>query len=143
MNKKSTGLKRSWTGKAKTGRKRPNDSVAWNEEGENKTSLTTGCYVSEETSMQFLFEFQEGPSLWIYSDGYGQVKGTADFVEAFLGKFRPNECLGFEWANTCDKPRLSAFGGGAVLITGRGQKYVTSYGWLSRKIATFNGRKSK
>lgn len=70
-------------------------------------------------SLTFAVEANPGKpaSLWVYTEESGSPEDAAAAVQAFLAKFRPAEILGFEWANTCSKPRLDSFGGGAALVT--------------------------
>jgi len=38
----------------------------------------------------------------------------------------------FEWSNDCSKPRVDAYGGGAVIITARKIKSMSTTEWLRR-----------
>ena len=73
---------------------------------------------------EFSYEFslhepqgQWGRHLWIYSQEYGNVDQVAQLVQKFLRQFRPHDCWSLTYAATCSKPRVSEFGGGAVLVT--------------------------
>ena len=72
--------------------------------------------------------------LWIYYDESGNVQGVAEYVQEFLAKFRPDEAIGFEWADWCSKPRLDEFGGGAVFITATDVQYMSTGEWLHEKF---------
>jgi len=72
----------------------------------------------------------EKNDLWLYSDEFGDPAAVADFVQAFLKKFRPDACFTFEWACTCSKPRLEEFGGGAVFITADSTEWLTTGEWV-------------
>ena len=58
-------------------------------------------------------------TLWVSAEDSGDVDYTADLVQAFLKRFDLDLVVGFQWANTCSKPQLNAFGGGAVVISRR------------------------
>jgi hypothetical protein len=68
--------------------------------------------------------------IWIHSDDSG-ADAACEFVQHLLDKFGIEESVGFEWANTCSKPCLDAYGGGAVIITATEIKSWTSFAWLS------------
>lgn len=63
-------------------------------------------------------EASEG-HVWVGSEDSGDVDYTADLVQAFLRRFELDLVVAFQWANTCSKPRLDAFGGGAAVISRR------------------------
>ena len=58
-------------------------------------------------------------TVWVRSENSGDVDYTVDLVQAFLKRFELDLVTGFQWANTCSRPRLDAFGGGAVAISRR------------------------
>jgi hypothetical protein len=66
----------------------------------------------------FSFEYHRGHELIFYTDESGSIDSAAEFIKAFLNKFRPDEYVILEYANTCSSPRVGEFCGGAVLITG-------------------------
>jgi len=75
-------------------------------------------------------------SLWLYASEVGEPQHVALFVQAFLKKFRPNGFFGFSYAETCSKPRIGEFGGGAVAVTAEYIRYEHTQSWLweQRKI---------
>ena len=68
--------------------------------------------------LQVVHDAKEG-TVWVGSEDSGDVDYTADLVQALLKRFNLDLVVSFEWANTCSKPRLGAFGGGAVVISRR------------------------
>lgn len=62
---------------------------------------------------------QENSAIWVRSEDSGDVDYTADLAQAFLRRFDLDLVLSFQWANTCSKPRLDAFSGGAAVISRR------------------------
>ena len=77
--------------------------------------------------------------LWIYDDN---ASGDTDHVLAFVSKLGPmlgiTGLWGFEWSHTCSKPRLDAFGGGALVIdlaSGETLGTISSNEWLTRTLA--------
>ena len=68
--------------------------------------------------LQVMHDDKEG-TVWVGSEDSGDVDYAADLAQAFLKRFDLDLVIGFEWANTCSRPRLDAFGGGAVVISRR------------------------
>ena len=76
--------------------------------------------------------------LWIYDNG----SGDTDHVLAFVSKLGPalgiTGLWGFEWSHSCSKPRLDAFGGGALVIdlaSGETLGTISTNEWLTRVLA--------
>lgn len=62
---------------------------------------------------------QDGPEssiLWIHDDDSGDVESVIAFVLRLAAELDLTGLWGFEYANTCSRPRLDAFGGGAHVI---------------------------
>jgi len=68
--------------------------------------------------------------IWIHSDTSG-ADAACEFVQHLLDKFGLKESVGFEWAHTCSKPCLDAYGGGAAIITATEIRSWTSFAWLT------------
>jgi hypothetical protein len=91
----------------------------------------------------FSAELQDDGSLWLYSEEAGVPEDAAAVVQAFLGRFRPDASVAFEWANTCSRPELDSFGGGAVVISADHQQWMSSAQWLAgRSVAGGGGLRS-
>ena len=90
------------------------------------------CYVG--------FSCQDEDSLtwWIYADETIDVNRTVQFFEYLV---RKDLCkpFGFQWADTCSKARLDAFGGGAVLISKEGTEWMSTDAWLFEQNQKANG----
>jgi hypothetical protein len=69
-----------------------------------------------------------GTELWIHDDCSGDPERVIEFVLLCAGQFDLKGLWGFEYANTCSRPRLDAFGGGAHVIDLGARK---SIGWTS------------
>jgi hypothetical protein len=57
-------------------------------------------------------------AIWADESGDSDVEAVIAFIESFFRAMRPTGGFGFEWANTCSKPRPGEFGGGAAFIFG-------------------------
>ena len=76
----------------------------------------------------------EGECLHIYNDDDFDVENAAGFLHYFIEQRRPDYVIGFEWANTCSKARLDAFGGGAVVITKDELVWLSTNCWLEEEM---------
>lgn len=79
----------------------------------------------------FALSLQDGPGssvLWFHDDGQGDVEGLIRFVLRLAEDLDLTGFWGFDYANTCSRPRLEAFGGGAHVIDLGARKSV---GWIS------------
>jgi hypothetical protein len=80
----------------------------------------------------------EGTTLWIHDDEHGDVS-VIRFVLRLAEELELTGLWGFQYALTCSRPRLDAFGGGAhVLDLGARQSvgWTSSQEWLA---AALNG----
>jgi hypothetical protein len=50
---------------------------------------------------------------------------------------------GFEYTNTCSRPRADAYGGGAVVFTRTSENWMNTYHWMTKKIDQINARRAK
>ena len=74
---------------------------------------------------------QDGPDssiLWIRDDESGDVESVIAFVLRLAEAIDLTGLWGFEHSNTCSRPRLDAFGGGAHVIDLGARKCV---GWVN------------
>ena len=70
----------------------------------------------------------EGSTLWIHDDEHGDVEAVIRFVLRLAEDLDLTGLWGFQYALTCSRPRLDAFGGGAHVIDLGTRK---SIGWTS------------
>ncbi|NEY92165.1 hypothetical protein [Tabrizicola oligotrophica] len=75
-----------------------------------------------------LLEGEEAHLLWIHEDGSGDVEQVIGFVLRLTETFDLTGLWGFDYANTCSRPRIDAFGGGAHVVDLGARKSV---GWTS------------
>lgn len=79
----------------------------------------------------FALSLPDGPGssvLWFHDDGQGDVEGVIRFVLRLAEELDLTGLWGFDYASTCSRPRLEAFGGGAHIIDLGARKSV---GWIS------------
>jgi hypothetical protein len=92
----------------------------------------------------FNWEFVEPKrDFWIHASESGNLDQVASFISAFLRRFRPTHSWGLTWAETCSKPRIGEFGGGAVFVTATSIALFTAHDWLARQRADFESSASR
>ncbi len=75
-----------------------------------------------------------GTTLWMRDDGAGDPERVIQFVKRCATAFHLSGLWGFQYANTCSKPRLDGFGGGAHVLdlaTGETVGWIYTDGWLA------------
>jgi hypothetical protein len=45
-----------------------------------------------------------------------------------------DQAVAFQWADICSKPRPDEFGGGAVVFSRNGEKWMNSYQWAEKMV---------
>ncbi len=103
-------------------------------------------YDSSEEDAGFCYEFSTdepdepdgwGRHLWIYADECGDLDRIAHLLQKFLKQFRPGECWALTYSETCSKPRVGEFGGGAMFVTAGDIKWQNAYGFIGAERAAF------
>jgi len=82
------------------------------------------------------FEWEINPGngeLWLYAQSCGNAAHAGELVRALLARFRPADCWHLTWAETCSKPRVSEFGGGALFVTARAVRTTRAHNWVERQ----------
>ena len=75
--------------------------------------------------------------LWIRDDVTGDPQTVITFVLRCAEAFDLKGRWGFQWANTCSRPRIDAFGGGAHVLdlaTRETIAWTSTSGWLARTL---------
>jgi hypothetical protein len=77
----------------------------------------------------------DGTQIWIRdNDGNGDIDAVIEFVKLCGAELGLTGRWGFQYADTCTKPRLDAFGGGAHVLdlaTGETLGWVSTDTWLA------------
>ncbi len=79
-----------------------------------------------------------GHWLWMTDGGMGDVEALIAFVKYCATSFGLSGLWGFQYANTCSRPRPDGFGGGAHVLdlsTGGTIDWTHSGDWLSAALA--------
>ena len=84
----------------------------------------------------------EDQALWLHDSEGCNLDNLALFIQEFIKQFRPKAIFGFEWSNDCSKPRLDAYGGGAVVITNKSIRWVNTSTWVSKTIKQIEKRRA-
>ena len=119
------------------------DTLRWQSDEDRKTTELDFPKELEDSLDDWSFEVDKDKSgVWIHSD-YGGVDAACQFVQYLLDRFGIEKPVTFEWANTCSKPRLDAFGGGAVIITATKIKAITTSEWVFRQVQRMTNARLK
>lgn len=85
----------------------------------------------EDYSEDLGFQWElEKDGLWLYAEEGGDPDKVAAFVKDFLAANDPEGVWTLSWAETCSKPRIGEFGGGAIFVTATAVEVLSTYEWL-------------
>jgi hypothetical protein len=99
----------------------------------------------EPPSDGFLLSIQPehgGTQLWMRDDVTGDPERLIQFVKRCAAEFGLTGHWGFQYANTCSKPRLDGFGGGAHVLdlaSGETVDWIYTDGWLDQTLSDGGG----
>jgi hypothetical protein len=85
-----------------------------------------------------------GAVLWIRDDVTGDPQTVITFALRCAEAFDLKGRWGFQWANTCSRPRIDAFGGGAHVLdlaTRETIAWIDTNGWLDRTLLARRGKR--
>ncbi|MBE2275634.1 MAG: hypothetical protein IAE87_04990 [Rhodobacteraceae bacterium] len=88
----------------------------------------------------FALSLPDGPGssvLWFHDDCQGDVEGVIRFVLRLAEDLDLTGLWGFDYALTCSRPRLEAFGGGAHVIdlgARRSIGWISTHEWLTAAL---------
>lgn len=85
----------------------------------------------------------DNDGFWIHADESGSPDEVARLVQAFLTAFRPDDVVSFEWSDTCSRPILDAFGGGAMIVTATDLEAMHTSGWIDDRLAARNAARAE
>jgi hypothetical protein len=108
-------------------------------------TLSTKGASEEPPSEGFLLSIQPehgGGQLWMRDDVTGDPERVIQFVKRCAAEFGLTGRWGFQYANTCSRPRLDGFGGGAHVLdlsTGETVDWIYTDGWLDQTISSVGG----
>lgn len=84
--------------------------------------------LEDDYSVGFRYE-QRDTKVWFSHDYSANIESLITVLECAMQHWDLDP-IGFEWSNTCSKPRLDAFGGGAAYITKERTETMNTYQWL-------------
>ena len=82
----------------------------------------------------FEWEYTDKHDLWLYADSNGEIDHVATLVQEFIIEHRPSYVFTLQWAETCSKPMLGSFGGGAIIVTRHDVHWLGTHQWLEENI---------
>lgn len=83
-----------------------------------------------------------GTNLWMRDDVTGDPERLIQFVKRCASAFGLTGRWGFQYANTCSRPRLDGFGGGAHVLdlaSGETVAWIYTDGWLAETLSEEGG----
>ncbi len=105
-------------------------------------NLLSEAGASEEPPSEgFLLSIQPehgSTQLWMRDDVTGDPERLIRFVKHCAAEFGLTGRWGFQYANTCSKPWLDGFGGGAHVLdlaTGKTVDWIYTDGWLAKTVS--------
>ncbi len=84
---------------------------------------------------------QDKDGIWLNSDS-GGINAVCNFIQHLLQRSDSKECVTFEWASDCSKPRPDAYGGGAALVTAQEITSLNTSEWLKAAVAESSRKES-
>ena len=110
------------------------EALRWESEEDRQTRETQFPKELEVFLDEWDFEVAEEKSgIWIHSND-GGTDAACQFVQHLLDRFGIIEAVSFEWANTCNKPGLYAYGGGAAVVTATEIKAISTCQWVFKRL---------
>lgn len=100
------------------------------EDGASEEPLSEGFLLSIEPE-------PGGTKLWMRDDVSGDPERLIQFVKLCAAEFGLTGRWGFQYSNTCSRPRLDGFGGGAHVLdlaTGETIAWTCTDGWLAEML---------
>ena len=103
-------------------------------------SLAAENAVEDPPSEGFLLSIEPehgGTQLWMRDDTTGDPAHVIRFVQRCATAFGLSGRWGFQYANTCSRPRPDGFGGGAHVLdlaTGETVAWTYTHGWLAQVL---------
>lgn len=79
-------------------------------------------------------------NIWFNSETDDDFEALVNSIQRFLKAHRPKDCFVMSWAETCSKPRVAEFGGGAAFVTANETKWNFTQQWLHDKKQEFLGK---
>jgi hypothetical protein len=121
------------------------DALTWSPTEEEERDPNFECpawYDRDAEGCGFDYNLdKKARSLHVYSEENGNLDSLVDFLQEFINRFRPEMLFVITWAETCSKPRIGQFGGGAVVIHRDGARWLTAWAWAREQIEEINALK--
>jgi hypothetical protein len=87
---------------------------------------------------------RDQPQLWMRNEATGDPQRVIDFVLVCAKTFGLTGRWGFQWSNTCSRPRINAFAGGAHVLdldAGETVAWISTHRWLAEMLDAGQGGK--
>jgi hypothetical protein len=96
-------------------------------------------YCFDELGFEFAFFAEDKPGcyLWLHADDHGDPRHAAWLVQKFHKQFRPDQCWSLTYSNSCSKPLVGGFSGGAFFVTATEIEELHAAYWVQTRWAAF------
>jgi hypothetical protein len=91
-------------------------------------------FPDDEPKADFEWKIDADGDLHMFAEESGEPNDVANFVQAFLKKFRPAQHFSMTWCTFCDKMRVDEFSGGGVLVTAEKQQWFVPEDLIRKAI---------
>lgn len=79
-------------------------------------------------------EFErDGSGVWVHSEDGGDLEALVNVICSFQEKFSIGDPWSLAWAETCSRPRVGEFGGGAIVVYKGEAEWINTWDWCEEK----------
>lgn len=116
------------------------EEIAWKAERTTEVSDIVGRYWPE-FEWGFQKDKERGMYLWVTDGVIANMDHVLNLFQRFLIRWRPEELLVIRWSESCDKPRVGAFGGGAFVLSATESTYINTGEWVQHTLKKWPEKK--
>lgn len=73
-------------------------------------------------------------TVWLYSVESADLEGVSYLLQEFLKDTNSDRIVPLEWSNDCSRPRLDAYGGGAMVMSRDRTVFMTTGKWADQAV---------
>jgi len=82
---------------------------------------------------------RKADGIWVHSSDWGDLEALVGVVCAFQQRFQITEPWSLTWADTCSRPRIGEFGGGAVVVCKGEAEWLHTWSWCEDRKRALKG----
>ncbi|MBD3260567.1 MAG: hypothetical protein GF334_02645 [Candidatus Altiarchaeales archaeon] len=77
--------------------------------------------------------------VWFYAEEGGDISYVGHFVQEYFKQWKPDGIFSLTYSETCSRPRVGEFGGGAMVVTANEIRYFNAYEWVQETVKNIRG----